>query len=208
MSDIEIREVVDETEARRIYKMAESCVAGFVARRAANEEQHERRKITRLLPIDSDGQIARTRYVGGFQDGKLVGGVFVHPVYMEAIEGQANGVDEELLRLMLSSRRTLSGLAVLPDFRRRGLASRLVERVASAARDDGARWLTGFMDEKNGTPDLYRELGFHVGERNRPLPPLAPAYVRESHPSYVNGWWFHMDLSDEESLGRDSSTDR
>ncbi|WP_270411792.1 GNAT family N-acetyltransferase [Microbacterium maritypicum] len=201
MNDVEIRSVSDDAEIRRIYKLAESCVSGFSAGRAASSERHERRRITRLLPVDSDGLIAGTRHIGAFRDGKLIAGAFVHPIYLEAIDRISNGVAEETIRLMLASRRTLSGLAVLPEFRRKGIASRLVERAISIARRDGARWLTGFMDEKNGTPDFYRNLGFRVGERNRPLPPLAPANIREAHPRYVNGWWFHMDLSDDGSAG-------
>lgn len=197
MGDIEVRRVEGEVNARLIYKLAEAHIAGFAARRAAHEEDRERRRITFFLPRDSEGLLARTRYFAAYDEDRLVGGALVHPLYLEAIELLERGADQNMIRLLLASRRTLSGLAVDPRYRRRGIASSLVGQAVADARADGVRWLTGFMDETNGSPEFYRQLGFQVGERNVPIPPLPPTYLREFHPGYVNGWWFHLDLADE-----------
>lgn len=191
---IAIRELTTDSEKRRLFHLAEQHIPGFSAHRARREEEHERRRVTSYLPRAADGTLIRAHFLGAFDNAELVGGSIVHPSYLYALEHRDRGESDQFIRDLLRTRYTLSGLVVLPAYRRSGIATEMVHAQLEHARAEGAFWVAGFMDEHNGTPAFYRALGFTVGDRNQPLPPLPPAAFRESHPRYLNGWWFHRAL--------------
>lgn len=187
------REVVPHKRAK-LLRFIEAHVQGFVASRAEKDDDRERRAVTHLLPKDGDGFLVSSVVLGALDaEGKLVGAAISHAPYAEADELVVQ-MGEDRVRRLLESRRTLSGIATLPTVRRKGVASALLEASMQMARDEGAVWISGFMDEKNGKPHFYQAAGFNVLPRNQPIPPLPPVPFREAHPAYVNGQWFYQQL--------------
>lgn len=73
----------------------------------------------------------------------------------------------------------LERLAVLPARRHRGIGRRLLERVATAARAQGARELSiGIIDDEVVLKRWYEALGFHVvGTKRLPHLPFTVCYL-------------------------------
>ncbi len=77
--------------------------------------------------------------------------------------------------------------AVLPELRRRGLGGRILEALAAAARERGAKRLLLEMRRGNPAESLYRAFGFvPIGER--------PSYYRMAGGDRVDAVTFACDL--------------
>lgn len=186
-----ITRVFSDTDRRRAFQLIESHVAGFSASRAMKTETGPRRLVSYFLPVLEDGSRAEGIVLRAVdEDGNILGAASAHAPYPEGYEAHRNGNDPLAFGL-LQTRRTLAGLAVAPGARSQGLARALVDEVTAIAAAEGAVWLTGFMDERNGDPGFYEHVGFSLTKRNQALPPLPPAAAQERHPSYVNGRWFY-----------------
>ena len=191
-----VEHLATESAQRRYLDTAQRNIDGFTVR-AAHDEEGLRRKVTYLLPQSPDGGLIATHYLGAIEDGQLRGGAMIHAEYGHAVDLLASrdpAWTRERIVTLLQSRRTLSGLFVDEGLRGRGIGSALVAASIECARQEGARWLTGFMDEGNGSPDFYAARGFTVQAPNQPLPRLAPAFLPELHPRSLRGSWFYMDL--------------
>lgn len=185
-----LRPLTTQADLRRGFLFAEAQVIGVDARRAQREEDQTRRRVTRWLPPNPDGGLVAAYAVGAFVEDALVGTGVIHPLYQEALELHEQGASDDYLKQLLKSRRTLTCLAVLDTYRRAGIGRRIVQILADRALAEQARWVTGFMDERNGSPDFYRHVGFTIQQKNQPNPPLPPTFLREFHPRGVDGWWF------------------
>lgn len=195
--DFTIRQLTHEHEYRKAHQFISKYVFGYSPANAAKEERDVRRRVTYLLPPGLEGGLASvTVFVAELSDGEIIGAAVSHPPYGEAddIVTEHGRASADFVRGVLSHRRTLSGLAIAPGWRRNGTGRLLVQEHESHARAEGASWLTGFMDERNGEPGFYERLEFTVTARNRPLPPLAPYPVTEIHPPHLNGQWFYRQL--------------
>lgn len=189
-----VRAAATDTERRRAFQFIERHVVGFSASRAMKTDTGPRRDVTALLPQAADGSLASGIIFTAHDDaGAMVGAISGHAPYGEAADIRRSG-DVALARGFLRDRRTIAGLAVEDGWRRRGVATELLSRVEEVARGEGAVWLVGFMDERNGEPHFYTANGFTITKRNQALPPLPPSAVNERHPTYVNGRWFYRPI--------------
>lgn len=64
-----------------------------------------------------------------------------------------------------SGRGYFNGIAVHPDYQRRGIARVLFSRLLGAFHDIGASYSTIFTDEENPALRLYLDIGFAIGGR-------------------------------------------
>jgi ribosomal protein S18 acetylase RimI-like enzyme len=104
--------------------------------------------------IRSQLRIARNRYLGAFDGGRLVG----------AVLGTQDG-----------RKGWINRLAVHPDYRRRRLASRLVRTCERGLREQGIRMFAALIEPENSASEaVFRALGYEV------LPILYAR--RKSHP--------------------------
>lgn len=106
-------------------------------------------------------------------------------------EGREPGANEEAAAFFLSrtgvDEEELLLIGVTPMHRRRGLASRLVERLAADAKDRGAERLLLEMRRGNPAQSLYIEHGFYqIGER--------PKYYRTVSGERLDAMTFAKDL--------------
>lgn len=193
-ANVSVRAAATDTERRRAFQFVERHVVGFSASRAMKTDTGPRRNVTALLPQASDGSLASGIIFTAHDDvGTMVGAISAHAPYEEAAEIRRSG-NVGLARGFLRDRRTIAGLAVEDGWRRRGVATELLSQVKEIAQGEGAVWLVGFMDERNGEPDFYQANGFTITKRNQALPPLPPSAVNERHPTYVNGRWFYRPI--------------
>lgn len=184
-----------EHQLGRIRKLFQAEIIGVMANRAVHTESETRQRAFPYLPRDADGLTYSAIWRASYSPaGILQGGVYMHVPYDELLEMMSREGEEDFVRGLGRTRRTLASIAVVEDSRRTGLGTRLLRAAEDEARSQGALWVTGFMDERNGSPDFYRTNGYQILARNRPLPELEPFPVREYHPRYVNGQWFYKKL--------------
>lgn len=190
---IEIHRVSRTHEQLVCLRFLQSQIVGYDAR-AGVHERELRRPITRLLPRDRDGVLIDSVVLRASDaDGRLLGAAHAHPPYAGA-GGLEMQLGSEFATGYLAASRVLSGIAVSPGERSRGLGGALIEVLEEIAAAEGASWLTGFMDERNDRPDFYRRSGFTVLDKNVPLPRLEPFPVTQIHPHGYDGHWFFKQI--------------
>jgi GNAT superfamily N-acetyltransferase len=191
---MQVQRVSEPHKQLECFRFIQQNVAGFTAAKAAKEEATVRRQVTHILPRTPDGLLAAAIVLRAVDSsGTTVGVAVAHPPYAEAVEVTAR-LGIEYAQGLLQSRRTLSGLAVREDARRTGVGRALVDAALTIAADEQALWMTGFMDERNGSPEFYESVGFTTMPRNTVVPRLTPFPLPEIHPSYVNGQWFYRPI--------------
>lgn len=90
-------------------------------------------------------------------------------------------VDPATLSHLAPDERELTSMWVAPPWRRRGVASALIEAAASAARTDGAARLVLWVVEGNeAARRLYERVGFTATGQRQPVPGDGPAGRAES----------------------------
>lgn len=189
----EIVEVQSPAALRRLRVFFESNIIGYDARRAERHLDEARRPVTALLPGSALGLYQSAPLAIHDADGRIMAAVHAHPPYEQIAElTSVHGAD--FARGVALTRRTLACLAVDPELRGNGYGRRVVTELEEQLRGEGVLHLQGFMDERNGPPSFYEQLGYTVFPRNTPIPPLRPYSFAETHPSYVSGQWFHKRL--------------
>lgn len=76
-----------------------------------------------------------------------------------------------------------------------GLWKALLQANEEAAKGQGASVVVGFMDDANGSPQVYRSAGYTVMPHNKPLPSDVGEYgFNESQDPYLFGHWFYKEI--------------
>ncbi|WP_165788334.1 GNAT family N-acetyltransferase [Arthrobacter glacialis] len=183
-----------EHRLHHLRKLFQKEIEGVSAKRAEQTETISRRDAYDYVPKDERGQAFPAIWLGAYNVTEhLVGALYMHTPYEELLE-IGNGFDRDFAKGVGKVRRTLASIAVVEDMQRTGLGTALLTAGESQAKQEGAIWVTGFMDERNGTPEFYESNGYNIQPRNIALPKLEPFGVRELHPGYVNGQWFYKKL--------------
>lgn len=184
-----------EHQLNQLRKLFQQAIEGVSAKRAEHDESRRRQEAYDYLPKDEAGLAFPPIWLGAYNESKrLVGALYMHVPYEEIHEIAHDYGGTELARGVGKVRRTLASIAVVKEVRRTGLGTALLRAGESQAKQQGAIWVTGFMDERNGTPDFYASNGYTVLPRNTAPPKLEPFGIHEKHPGYVNGQWFYKKL--------------
>ena len=143
-----------------------------------------------LRMIEADLRRGRVRHVWAAELGGAIAGAMVAYPYREdaarvrgllrvALRRSPPWRWPRILRVFLRGHRQavrheadslyVDGLAVLPEYRRRGVASTLLEHAASTAANNGLRSVSLDTAETNAPAvALYRRAGFEVADRSPP----------------------------------------
>lgn len=122
---------------------------------------------------------------------RLLGGAVVE----EVVAADLAERDPDRAKLLTQMHRVLAGLFVVQEAEGETIGRELVEVAAKSALGDGARYLDGFVDDRNDSAGFYRATGAHLLPRNAPLPARSPANVTQVTPGGdLSGHWFYWDL--------------
>ncbi|MTG90927.1 GNAT family N-acetyltransferase [Cellulosimicrobium sp. BIT-GX5] len=184
--------VRDEWAARIVYEAAERAIVGYDAHRAAADTSRRQDRLDKLFRGKGPAPAA-TAIVAATDDSgtELYGAVVLDTPYNAGAVIQ----DLELGRQLARLHRIVSGLFVVDEHRGAGLGTQLLrEEAAMCALVTGARYIEGFVDDRNGSADFYRRAGLTVLPHNTGLPARRPTNTPLTHESSVDGHWFYLDL--------------
>lgn len=138
--------------------------------------------------LSREGQV----YAATDDDGRLLlGGAVVEGVIVAELAER----DPRRADLLSKAHRVLAGLYVAQEAEGNGIGRALVDVAASQAFSEGARYLDGFVDDRNHSADFYRSTGAQVLPHNADLPARPPANVTQTNPrDDLSGHWFYWDL--------------
>lgn len=186
-------EFIQVTSARGLQSVSDTAsqvIQGYGQLDAAAYRSGLQASIDTLFDDPAEAPAASVTYAAVEPDGGLYGAAIVEvPHYAELQE-----TNPENAKLLAEYHRTLAALFVAPAMRRSGLGSQLMSVVTEMALREGARWVDGFVDDRNGSVDFYRANATHVQPRNTGLQARWPAQTGMVHPPKLDGHWFHYDL--------------
>jgi len=185
-----------EHQLNRIRKFFEAEIVGVSAKESVYVETEMRRQASSFLPRNASGAIYPTFWRAAYlPDGSIAGAICAHTPYAMVTQIAAGPLGEEIARGFARARRILACVAVHKDRRGQGLGSALLEAMEESARAEGAAQITGYMDRLNGEPHFYRKNGYIIMPVQKPVPPLEPYPITETHPDpQMFGRWFYKQL--------------
>lgn len=188
---VHLREISDPAPMRGVDDMASTLIADYsspaqmaTSRDAATAvldelfagSGHPAPQISAIVATDETGS-------------HLYGAASVEPFLGDELLAH----DRRAALAMAAYHRVLTGLFVIPDARGQGLATALLDAAALAAARSHARYLGGFVDDRDGSAGFYRQAGAIVGGHNVPLPPRSPVNLTTTNYPGKNGHWFYID---------------
>ncbi|KFD43959.1 hypothetical protein IU11_06525 [Cellulosimicrobium sp. MM] len=184
--------VQDEQDVRFVLEAAERAILGYDADHAERATARAQERLDALFeghgPAPAAGAI-----IAATDDtqSELYGAIVLDTPYYAAIAA----ADPHTARLFASAHRIVSGLFVVDGCRGMGVGTGLLREFAAMhALEVGARYLDGFVDDRNGSADFYRRAGLTVMPHNTGLPARRPTNSPLLHVKQVNGHWFYLDL--------------
>lgn len=183
------QQVHDKRHLLAVHKEASRYIGGYSGQGGALEMLRREEALSELFSGHSWRPKATLVRAAVDDRGYMIGAAIVEPCMSPELD-----VDPELARLFAISHRVLAGLYVVPEHRGSGVGSELLEAAAYDALSDGARYLDGFVDDRNGSAEFYRRAGAIVMEHNNGLPGRPPANVIQAHDPQYSGHWFYIDL--------------
>lgn len=176
--------------------MAAANIVGFAPPSMHGDYYGELAEHHRML-FDGVGSPPTPGMVIVAHDGtRILGGAIVdaeNTSYLPASER------DTALRLA-SHHRVLAGMFVVQAARGRGIGRELIDEASVWALRDGARYLDGFVDDRNaGSVKFYQRAGAQVLPHNRGLPARHPSRVEQSHRHELDGHWFYVDAWERHS---------
>lgn len=151
--------------------MSEDCCAFFYGQDHTAEEFH--RFMTSLVKVENSQYSYRNTIVAADKE-KVVGalvsydGAHLHELRTAFIDGMKSVFGKDFSQIddeTATGELYLDSLAVNPDYRKRGIASRLLLASAEKARRLGIPRVGLLVDQSNPSAEhLYRSVGFHYVE--------------------------------------------
>lgn len=121
----------------------------------------------------------------------LYGGAVIETAYPRELATK----DRDRARMYARLHRTLAAVFVMPEHRGQGIGAQLIDQAAYSALESGARYLDGFVDDRNESADFYRHVGATVMPKDFDgLPARSPDMVSSTDPWGLQGHWFYVDL--------------
>lgn len=173
-----------------LHSLASELIVGYAPARLAIQGRRERQRALDDLFGTTASPDAQVGVVAVDEDGRLVGGATVEA----SVAGPLVAEDPERARLLAGAHRTLGAMFVLPDYRGRGIGEALWSEAAYQALRASARYLDGFVDDRNGSVGFYRRVASTVTSHNQGFPARPPAQIEQYHWPELNGHWFTVDL--------------
>lgn len=184
--------IVEEHHARFVYERAEKAIVGFEADGALHAPARVQEQLDVLFEGNGSAPDAVTLIAATDDSGtELYGAVVLDAPYYADLAAKEPATARSFAKL----HRIVSGLFVVDEHRGRGLGTHLLRELAAMhALQAGARYLDGFVDNRNGSTDFYRRAGLTVMPHNTGLPARWPTNTTLKHVPQVNGHWFYLDL--------------
>lgn len=183
------RQVHEKRHVLAVHQEASRYIVGYSVQRGEREALRRERALNELF-AGHKWQPKATLVRAAIDDrGYMIGAAIVEPCMSPELNA-----DPDLARLFATAHRVLAGLYVVPEHRGHGVGAELLQAAAYEAVSDGARYLDGFVDDRNGSADFYRRAAAIVMGHNSGLPGRAPANVTQAHDPGYNGHWFYIDL--------------
>lgn len=193
MGTVRFAVVSDPRGMRHVYAAAADAIVGYSPADAVLQENTRRQaKLSQLFAGHGPAPTASTVLVATDRTGsELYGAAIIDSTPYDQIATS----DPHRARSLAQMHRTLSALFVDEAYRGSGLGTHLLRELAARqALAAGARYLDGFVDDRNGSVEFYRRAGATVMAHNTGLPPRPPSNTHLQHVTYVNGHWFYLDL--------------
>ncbi|WP_104056324.1 MULTISPECIES: N-acetyltransferase [unclassified Arthrobacter] len=177
-----------------LNKFLEDNIIGFSADNARYDTEVAGKRVASLLPRNVAGipyqGIWRVAYD---ENGTLAGVINSSMPFSMAFELGTSGY-AVYAKGFLKERRVISGLAVREEMRGRGVGKLLLQANEAAAKQQKASLIVGFMDDRNGSPQVYKSAGYVIVPHNQPLPNVGKFGLNEAHAAYLNGHWFYKKI--------------
>lgn len=187
---MEFIQVTSPEALQLVSDTASQVIQGYGRLDAAAYRSGLQASINTLFDDPTEAPDASITYAAVEPTGGLYGAAIVEvPHYAELQK-----TNPENAKSLAEFHRTLAALFVAPTMRRSGLGSQLMSIVTETTLRQGARWVEGFVDDRNGSADFYRTNATRVQAHNTGLPARWPAQTRMTHPPGLHGHWFHYDL--------------
>lgn len=184
--------VEEERHAQFVYERAEMAIVGFDADGALHAPARAQDWLDALFEGNGSAPDATTLIAATDDSGtELYGAVVLDTPYYADLAAK----EPDTARSFAKMHRIISGLFVVDEHRGRGLGTHLLRELAAMhALQGGARYLDGFVDDRNNSTDFYRHAGLTVMPHNTGLPARWPTNTPLKHVPQVNGHWFYLDL--------------
>ncbi|MDZ5076101.1 GNAT family N-acetyltransferase [Nesterenkonia sp. HG001] len=189
--DFQISSVTSPSRQRKVHALAHQHITGYGS---PSHVKRERATYERDLRTAFSGEsVPEGDFIGtvASDSGDLIGGVIIEHCAPRPLLRSS----PETGRLYAQHHRNLSGMFVVPEYQGQGIASLLLETAYQVVREQGARYIEGFVDIRHPQAvRVYKHAGFTVTPLNQGLPPREPTQFTIHHPSGINGYWFYRDL--------------
>lgn len=184
--------IQDPADVRAVHHAAEDNIVGYGIP-STRHEAARRAHLTQLFVEEPAQTPEPTIAIAGVDEdtSRLVAGAILETSQTSEI------TNLNAARSLAQAHRVLAALFVIEPYRRTRLGRDLLcEAAARAALGSGARYIDGFVDDRNAAVGFYRRIGAHVLPKDEALPARSPSNVTQLPRPGISGHWFYLDLWD------------